>query len=174
MEEIGRFKNTNSEIIQQDVAQQNKRPNPKQRRKMSLALKRKNTNSEIIEHDVAQKNKRPNRRQRRKMALALKRKKKGEEGEEEEEKEEEEEEEEQEEELSAPRPVEHQPHCHVSGLGQMLNPFNTCYVSSVLQLLVPCELDLHLDPQVARTAPEGNLDQVMLLLLLLPLLLLLL
>ena len=172
MKEIGRFKNTNSEIIQQDVAQQNKRPNPKQRRKMSLALKRKNTNSEIIEHDVAQKNKRPNRRQRRKMALALKRKKKGEEGEEEEEKEEEEEEEE--EELSAPRPVEHQPHCHVSGLGQMLNPFNTCYVSSVLQLLVPCELDLHLDPQVARTAREGNLDQVMLLLLLLPLLLLLL
>ena len=170
MEEIGRFKNTNSEIIQQDVAQQNKRPNPRQRRKMSLALKRKNTNSEIIEQDVAQKNKRPNGRQRRKMALALKRKKKGEEGEEEKE----EEEEEEEEELSAPRPVEHQPHCHVSGLGQMLNPFNTCYVSSVLQLLVPCELDLHLDPQVARTAREGNLDQVMLLLLLLPLLLFLL
>ena len=54
----------------------------------------------------------------------------------------------------------------------MMNPNNTCYVASVLQLLVPCELDLHLDPQVARTAREGNLDQVMLLLL--PLLLLLL
>ena len=49
---------------------------------------------------------------------------------------------------------------HMSGLGQMLNPDSTCYVSSGVHLLVASEVDLHLDPQVLRTPDETNLDQV--------------
>ena len=49
---------------------------------------------------------------------------------------------------------------HRSGLGQMLNPDSTCYVSSGVHLLVASEVDLHLDPQVLRTPDETNLDQV--------------
>ena len=49
---------------------------------------------------------------------------------------------------------------HQSGLGQMLNPQSTCFVSSGVHLLVASEVDLHLDPQVLRTPDETNLDQV--------------
>ena len=50
---------------------------------------------------------------------------------------------------------------HVSGLGQMLNPLNTCFASADVQVLVAMEVDLNLDGTVARGALQRILDQVL-------------
>ena len=49
---------------------------------------------------------------------------------------------------------------HASGFGQMLNPYNSCFASASIQCLTTLELDLHLDPNVERSANFLNLDQV--------------
>ena len=49
---------------------------------------------------------------------------------------------------------------HASGFGQMLNPYNSCFASASIQCLTTLELDLHLDPNVERSANFSNLDQV--------------
>ena len=49
---------------------------------------------------------------------------------------------------------------HHSGLGQMMNPLNTCFAASTVQLVVAAGLDEHLDPTVALGAGERLLAQV--------------
>ena len=49
---------------------------------------------------------------------------------------------------------------HISGLGQMQNPNNSCFASASLQCLTAMELDLYLDPTVVRSANCRNLVQV--------------
>ena len=39
---------------------------------------------------------------------------------------------------------------HISGLGQMQNPNNSCFASASIQCLTAMELDLYLDPTVMR------------------------
>ena len=50
---------------------------------------------------------------------------------------------------------------HVSGLGQMLNPENTCFASASTQFVVATEVDMNLDGTVARGAQHRILDQVL-------------
>ena len=49
---------------------------------------------------------------------------------------------------------------HASGLGQMLNPYNSCFASASIQCLTTIEIDLHLNPHVERSPNDLNLDQV--------------
>ena len=47
---------------------------------------------------------------------------------------------------------------HPSGLGQMMNPGNSCFGASVILCLTEVEVDLNLDPTVRRNRDEDNLD----------------
>ena len=49
---------------------------------------------------------------------------------------------------------------YVSGLGQMLNPHNSCFASASIQCLSAIEVDLHLNNTIARPTNHRNLDQV--------------
>ena len=49
----------------------------------------------------------------------------------------------------------------MSGLGQMLNPQNTCYAAATVHCLVAMEVDLQLDGTAARGPNHMNLDQVL-------------
>ena len=49
---------------------------------------------------------------------------------------------------------------HISGLGQMQNPNNSCFASASIQCLTAMELDLYLDPTLVRSTNSRNLVQV--------------